>query len=132
MHPRSPEIQEESLDPRIHEALVSAPLAAPPPLLYLAVMRRVQQAERPKFRITWLDVALPAFFASMLAVTWLALSLIPEIWIRYFQMQAEWGLQKLLFVEPYLLAWSGIGLALLGVTGIAAVRSLLKTGFTIR
>jgi hypothetical protein len=117
---------ENVYDAVIEDALRSAPLEAPPPLLYAAVMQRVrlapQPAPPPRFRIAWLDLALSAFFASMLLAAWFALRLIPPVWISYLRNQALWSLQKAIYLDTGLLVWLAVGMALAAIAaGVAIV-----------
>jgi hypothetical protein len=63
----------------VDAALRTAPVAPPPPTLAPAILARLRTlapAPRPRFRLTWLDVAIPAFIAGMAGLIyalWLSL-----------------------------------------------------------
>jgi hypothetical protein len=119
---------EETDETVIEEALRTAPLAAPPPLLYAAVMQRVRHAQAPAalpaFRVTWLDLALSLFFTGMLAVVWFALQAVPQAWVIYWRNQALWSLQKVLYLDTGPLTWLIAGLTLAALAaGITAALS---------
>ncbi len=115
---RDPE--EMYLEPLLEDALRSAPLAPPPPLLYAAIMKQVRQAAAPPpFRVSWLDLAISLFGAGMAGLVWLVWRWLPPIWVRYMQMELQWQLQKLWYLDADWLLWAGVGLAAL-LAGVAA------------
>ncbi len=66
-------------DSVIEDALQTFPVADVPPGMTDAVMRRVRRfAPAPRFRLAWLDVALPTFAAALVGVALLLLFAIPE------------------------------------------------------
>ena len=116
---------DDELDTAIDDALRAQPLAAPPPMLYAAVMRQVRREPRPRFRLSWLDVALPLFAAGMTyLLAWAGRSL--PSWIAvdprlaYLRLLAEYQLQKLVYIDFPLVLWVSVaGLMLLAA--LAAV-----------
>jgi hypothetical protein len=94
------EIDPLMFDP-VNDALGSMPLEPPPANLFPAVMRQVrrQQAAMPRFRLSWLDLALSLFAAGMaglvVILAWLFLPdpgpelLYLEQWLDYFALSNE-------------------------------------------
>jgi hypothetical protein len=110
----------------ITDALHTAPLAQPPPLLYAAIMRQVRAHPRQPlvapFRIAWLDLALSLFGASMLVAFWLAWRLTPLPLSTYLRLQVIYNIQRLWYLDSAPLLWIGLGLlTLLAALTAAAI-----------
>lgn len=86
-------------DPLIDAALDSYPLAPLPPHFVRRTMAGVRAGIRPRFRLEFLDLALPVFFI-LFAVTltglgfWLLNALNP-LWLLEIQIRAGWYAQNL-------------------------------------
>ena len=124
-----------ALDAAVDDALRSAPLEAPPPLLYAAVMRQVRlHPRRPPapFRPGWLDLALSLFGAGMLAVGWLAWRLTPPPLAGYLRQMAFYNLQRLWLADQGPLLWIGLGLAACAAALAMAALSCAALGICSR
>ncbi len=119
----------------VDDALRSLALAPAPPGLTAAVMAQIQAlpdspspqpvliAERPRFRLTWLDAALSLFAAGMIALVWLLSATLPPILFAQLRNQGLYALQSAR-LDPWLPVVL-LGGTLLGGTGIGLIISLL-------
>ena len=104
-------------DPRIEAALASYPVSPLPPGFTRRVMVEVGKQEF-RFRLDFLDFALPAFFGlfcfiSLLAVAWL-LSILDPLWFVRLQLAVR-SFQLSPYYLPY---WPAILFGIFGVAGI--------------
>lgn len=118
------ELQERQAWAEVEAALRTAPVTHAPATLAPVVMARVgalAQAARPRFTLTWLDVALPLFATLMLAVVYVAWINTPLSLIALTALQTQLYGQRLwqqsVVIAPAL-AFS-LGLALAAVFGAA-------------
>ena len=138
---------ESIIDAAIEEALRDAPLEAAPAGLYQAVMQQVSTqaraplalspssqsnrlatVEQPRFRLSWLDLALSLFGAGMLALTGILWNWLPAPVADYLRMQALYAGMQLFYGDTSLLAWCGIALALLLAGLLAGMLSCMRLG----
>jgi len=87
-----------------------------------------RQAAPPSCRVSWLDLAISLFGAGMLGAVWLGWRWLPPVWISYMHMELQWQMQKLWYLDRYLLVWTGIGLAALLAGLIVALWSCTRGG----
>ena len=120
----------------VDAALRSAPITPPPHTLAPAVLARLRAlapAPLPPFRLTWLDVAIPAFIAGMAGLMYLMWLSLPRYATQQFfvSVQVQW----LIFSQRVPLALLGPGL-LLGVglalaAGLTAVLIFREPRYTL-
>jgi hypothetical protein len=142
----------DKLDAVIVDALRSAPLASPPPGLFVAVMgqvsgdmgpspvvrhrlpsvRRSPSAAVPSFRVSWLDLALSLFGAGLAGVVGLTWVAIPPQWSAYLRMYGLWIVQHTWYSERVVLVWCGLALAALCAGLLAAGLSCARLGICSR
>lgn len=82
-------------DPRLAEGLRSLPLAETPPRFTVEVMQKISRASRPRFRLTWLDFSLTAFFALMGLLVVVVSRSLPPYFDVYLRQEALYWLQRL-------------------------------------
>ncbi len=119
----------------VDDALRSMALEPAPPGLSAAVMAQIQAlsdssspqpvliAERPRFRLTWLDAALSVFAAGMIALVWLLSATLPPILFAQLRNQGLYALQSAR-LDPWLPVVL-LGGTLLGGAGVGLVVSML-------
>lgn len=101
-----------------------------PPGFTAAVLARIQPQPAPapvlpRFRLTWLDLALSLFAAGMIGLAWLLTATLPPVLTAQLRNQALYWLQSVR-IEP----WQPIvllGGSLLGGVGLGLVVSTLLT-----
>jgi hypothetical protein len=116
-------------DQQLEEALQTWPLAEVPPDFTRGVMARIQPRRLPaqalKFRLTWMDFALGAFFSLLPPLVWLALRLLPAKAILYIKYQ--WLLLQSPAYAPWMFLALGAGGLLLGVFLIQSSIQLVRS-----
>jgi hypothetical protein len=116
-------------DPLIDAALDSYPLAPLPPRFIGRTMAGIQAGSRLRFRLDFLDLALPVFF-GIFGVTiiglalWLVNALNP-LWLLELQIRAEWYAQNLnLFPVGWFAAAAVAGAGVIALTGLLLALAL--------
>jgi hypothetical protein len=81
--------RERELSAAVEDALRTCPMApAPPTLLPGAMARILRQAERPRFKVGWLEWALGLFAVLMVGVTlWVVSLWLPGDWPLWVQSE---------------------------------------------
>ena len=90
------------------------------------------RSPKPRFRATWVDLALSLFGAVMLALGWLFVGLLPQPWGEYLRLQALWSLQRLWYLNSDLLLWCCLALVVLAAGLAAGVLSCVRLGICTR
>jgi hypothetical protein len=107
------------LDPLIDAALESYPLTPLP----RRFVRRTMAVIRPRFRLEFLDLALPGFFilfaATLAGVAFWLVNALNPVWLLEIQIRAGWYAQNL---NALPLGWfAAVGLAGFSATILAGV-----------
>lgn len=116
-------------DLRIDAALESYPLAPVPPGLVRRTLARLEPRPKIRYRLEFLDLAVPVFFVLFLfltvwAIFW-TLNVVSPYWMLEWAMQLEIGRQRLMFEAMRLPAWLPVLAAIVGSV------SLMGVGFLV-
>jgi hypothetical protein len=108
----------------VDDALRRMPAAPAPVGLSAAVMAHIQREsapvaalERPRFRLSWLEIALSLFAAGMISLAWLLTATLPPALTAQLRNQGLYWLQSM-HIDPWFPLFV-IGAALLGGVGAA-------------
>lgn len=122
------------LDPLIDAALESYPKAPLPPRFVRRTMAAIRAAHRPRFRLEFLDLALPGFLALFAATLvglalWLAAAFNP-LWVLELQVRLNWYAENPGFLP---LGWiAGAGIAVVCAFALAGLGLALALDRPVR
>jgi hypothetical protein len=110
-------------DPQIDAAFDTYPLVPLPARFIRRTMVHIQP--RPRFRLDFLDLALPVFVLifgiTMISLTFWFLNATNPLWLLEFQVRAEWYTQNM----------NTLPLGLIALVGIAGISACTLTGLTL-
>ncbi len=120
------------LDPHIDAALESYPLAPVPPGLVRRTLARLEPRPQIRYRLEFLDLAVPVFVVLFLLLTIWAifwtLNVVSPFWMLEWGTHLEIARQRVLFEIMHLPAWFPVFSALVGsiaLTGMGFIAILL-------